>query len=73
MLKCAFDRGEGMCSALTEKSCEGCRFFKTEMQVAVGRERAKKRIQSLPEITKKHIYDTYYPKSRRAMSKFKEG
>lgn len=68
MLNCAFDRGEGMCSTLKEKSCEKCRFFKTEMQVAVSREKAKKRIQSLPAETKRHIYDTYYPKRKRAMS-----
>lgn len=68
MLNCAFDRGEGMCSALKEKSCERCRFFKTEKQVADSREKAKKRIQSLPVETKRHIYDTYYPTRKRAMS-----
>ena len=72
MLRCAFDRGEGMCSALTEKSCEGCRFFKTEMQVAVSREKAKRRIQSLPRDMRNYIYDKYYPKSKRVMIQPKE-
>ena len=74
MIKCAFDKGEGMCSALTEKSCEGCKFYKTEMQVAVSREKAKKRIQSLPKETKQYIYDKYYAGGKRAMiDKIEEG
>ena len=68
MLRCAFDRGNDTCSALTEQDCMNCKFYKTEMQVAVGREKAKRRIQSLPRETRNHIYAKYYPQSKRAMS-----
>ena len=39
--KCAFDEGEWKCSALTKKRCKGCSFFKTEEQLAAGREKAE--------------------------------
>ena len=48
MLRCAFDRGNDTCSALTEQDCMNCRFFKTEEEVKAGRKRARERIFELP-------------------------
>jgi hypothetical protein len=59
MIKCAFDREE-KCSALKEKRCEGCRFFKSKEKLAEGREKAEQRIRTLPVRMRKHIFDKYY-------------
>lgn len=45
--RCAFDEGKKKCRALTKKECKGCRFFKTEEELAAGREKAEERIKSL--------------------------
>lgn len=61
MLRCAFDRGNDTCSALTEQDCMNCRFFKTEEEVKAGRKRARERIFELPESVRRKIIRTYYP------------
>ena len=62
MIKCAFDRECG-CAALKEKPCmigKPCAFFKSKERLEEGREKARKRIQSLPLKQRKHIFDKYY-------------
>ena len=44
---CVFDLEEGVCSALTEKKCEHCRFYKTAEQLAEGRRKAEDRLDSI--------------------------
>jgi hypothetical protein len=53
---------KGRCTALNVKKCEGssCSFYKTEEQYKEGREKAIKRINSLDQVTKGHILETYY-------------
>ena len=60
--KCAFDEGEWKCSALTKKRCKGCSFFKTEEQLAAGREKAEERIRELSGEHQRQIEDTYHNK-----------
>lgn len=45
--RCAFDEGKKRCRALNKKECQGCTFFKTEEELAAGREKAGERIKSL--------------------------
>ena len=61
MIKCAFDVLD-KCSLLSEKHCEKCRFFKSREKLREGREKAEKRIASLPDRQRQRIYDTYYSK-----------
>ena len=60
--KCAFDEGEWKCSALTKKRCKGCSFFKTEEQLAAGREKAEERIKELYAEEQIRIEETYHQK-----------
>lgn len=60
---CAFDRGQ-KCSALIEKQCIGCAFYKTEQEVKESRQKAKNRIKKLPILTQEHISRKYYKRSR---------
>lgn len=57
---CAFDRGDGSCSALTIKDCESCRFRKTEKEVVKSRERAAARIKTFTKEYQAHIKSKYY-------------
>lgn len=57
--KCAFERNEHSCMALTGKDCKGCHFFKTQREFERGREKAKDRIASLPEDQQEHIKKKY--------------
>ena len=59
MNKCAFDR-DGMCTALSEKQCVGCRFRKTEEELKEGRQKATERLISLPQSTQIRIARKYY-------------
>ena len=59
MKLCAFDR-DNECDALTTKQCVGCRFNKTEYELKAGREKATKRILSLPKSTQIRIARKYY-------------
>lgn len=40
MSKCKFDVRPGYCTALTEKECDGCKFYKTEKEFNEGLKRA---------------------------------
>ena len=60
MCKCAFDRDEFACSALKNKICKGCRFFKTKESLVAGRKKATDRVLTLPEKRRKHIFGKYY-------------
>ena len=57
-MKCAFDRDD-FCSALTEKSCTHCPFFKSEERLKEGRRKADERIERLPLATRTHIFRKY--------------
>lgn len=59
-MKCFADKAEDYCSALKEKECDGCPFFKTVEQAKKDREKALLRINSLDQETKTKIYDKYF-------------
>lgn len=59
MAKCFADR-ENYCSALKKKECEGCNFFKTHEDLEKSRDRAIRRIDSLPKSTKDFIYQNCF-------------
>lgn len=59
MIKCAFDEFD-KCAVLKEKHCEKCRFFKSYHKLLEGREKADRRIATLPEKQRRKIYDKYY-------------
>ena len=59
MIKCAFDV-LGKCAVLKEKHCEKCSFFKSHHKLLEGREKADRRIATLPEKQRRKIYDKYY-------------
>ena len=61
MIKCAFDVFD-KCAVLSEKHCEKCRFFKSHGKLREGREKAEKRIKSLPWEQQAYIHDKYYSK-----------
>lgn len=65
--ECAFNKGS-RCIALNSGNCEGCKFFKTEGQLAAGRAKAAKMIAALPEEQQTHIRTKYggynYARSR---------
>ena len=46
MLKCVF-RFNGMCTILTKKDCDNCKFRKDETAWNEGQERSKRRLESL--------------------------
>ena len=48
MEKCVFNNGK-KCSALAPKKCKNCSFRKTEAELNAGREKARKRLESLPK------------------------
>ena len=60
---CAFDNGKRSCTALTQKKCNGCNFRKTPEEVRAGRERAARRLRTLPEEQQKQIRDSYHNKT----------
>lgn len=57
--KCVFQFGRS-CHALKQKSCEGCRFYKTTKQHIDSRARAQERIHQLDEAQQEYIRQTYY-------------
>lgn len=59
MKKCAFDN-ETNCIALTEKQCNGCKFCKTTDELLAGRQKAEKRISTLPQTAQTYIKRKYY-------------
>ena len=63
MKDCAFYNGD-KCSALTEKMCKGCKFFKTKEELIEGRQKADKRIKSLPQTSQSYIKRKYYSRGR---------
>lgn len=58
---CAFAR-DNRCTALTDKFCKGCSFFKTEEEVKKSRKRTEKRISSLPMKVQTAIRTKYFTK-----------
>lgn len=65
MSKCAFDYGEDMCYAVTEKQCKGCRFRKTQEELQEGRDKATKRLMTLDRLRLNKIKQKYYNDRRR--------
>lgn len=59
-MKCFADKAENYCSALKEKKCEGCQFYKTVEQAKRDRAKALQRIESLDLETRTYIYDKYF-------------
>lgn len=59
MKNCAFDNGTN-CIALNEKQCELCQFRKTTDELLAGRQKAEKRISTLPKTTQTYIKRKYY-------------
>lgn len=59
MDKCAFDLGK-RCHAMTEKKCDGCKFFKTKEQLKAGREKATDRLMTLDRELLNDIKAKYY-------------
>lgn len=59
MEKCFAETGN-YCKALKERQCEGCNFYRTRKEVEFSRDRAIKRIDSLPKTTRMYIYDKYF-------------
>ena len=70
MNKCVFNV-DNECSALMEKCCKGCHFRKTRAELLEGREKAKKRVDALPEKLKQYILRKYY--SQRKPSRIPKG
>lgn len=58
MEKCVFNNGK-KCSALVPKKCKNCSFRKTEAELNAGREKARKRLESLPEEQRDAIMRKY--------------
>ena len=58
MEKCVFNNGK-KCSALVPKKCKDCSFRKTEAELNAGREKARKRLESLPEEQRDAIMRKY--------------
>lgn len=56
--KCAFDK-DILCSALLEKSCALCPFYKTEEKLIEGRRKAITRINRLPLSIQSYIRRKY--------------
>lgn len=63
--QCAFDRGNGSCSALNIKDCESCRFRKTEKEIVKSRERAAARIKTFPKDYQAYIKSKYSQREQR--------
>lgn len=59
MSKCAFDDGV-RCTALKEKECRGCSFYKTKEELQAGRDKAEALVSKLDLRTKNHIREKYY-------------
>lgn len=57
MGKCYFD--EGHCTALKQKECENCGFYKTKGEILTSRYKAYKRLKSLDWATRRRIADKY--------------
>ena len=58
---CVFD-DDKKCKALNIKKCNGCNFFKTDLQLEKGRKKAEERLKSLPKEQQRHYKDSYYNK-----------
>lgn len=58
--ECAFDTGKRSCSALKEKRCAECNFYKTEEELKKGRAKAEKMLQALPDEQRKAYRDKYF-------------
>lgn len=59
MEKCVFDKGR-KCTILCEKNCEKCSFRKTAAELDAGREKARERLEGLPEDQYNAIQKKYY-------------
>lgn len=59
MNKCAFDLGK-KCYALKAKECPGCGFRKSEEELVAGKERASRRVATLPAEHQLNIKQKYY-------------
>ena len=59
MTRCFADKAEDYCSALKEKKCEGCPFYKTVEQAKKDREKALKRLKKLDKPTRLAIAEKY--------------
>ncbi len=57
MEKCYFDMGR--CTALKQKECKGCSFYTTYTELELSRQKAHKRLRSLPVVTRLMIVEKY--------------
>ena len=67
MIKCAFEQ-TGECTALFEKQCVGCAFYKTTEELKIGRQKATDKIKKLPLCLQNHIKLKYYTRGRRSQN-----
>ena len=57
----AYDRNMKVCRALCKCECsKDCAFYKTKSQARTERQRANRRLASLPLAQRQYIADTYY-------------
>ena len=64
MNTCAFDEAN-KCSALKEKQCKGCNFYKTTEELIESRQKATERIRTLPKTKQAHIKHKYYSRGNK--------
>lgn len=58
---CAFAR-VNRCTALIDKVCNKCPFFKTEEELKRSRQKSDERIKALPNNVQSEIHSKYYAK-----------
>lgn len=66
---CVFKFNDNKCSILKDKKCMRCHFFKTAEELAEGREKARKRLESLPPSTRLKIRIKYIENNEELESK----
>lgn len=59
MERCVFENGKN-CKVLKERSCAKCTFRKTHEELVEGREKARERIENLPQEQYDAIIKKYY-------------
>lgn len=55
---CTFSKGDS-CAVLKREDCCGCSFFKTDSQLALGRDRARALLEALPVDQQVRIKNKY--------------
>lgn len=71
MSNCVFDKGK-KCAALHSHDCEKCSFKKTGRELVEGREKARERLESLPQEQYDAIMKKYYGLRRGVDSEVEE-